>query len=77
MANGCVNLMVDSLESDFYKHLLQVYNQRKKTLKFHETKRNRTLTIKYKFSYVSCLLIFKRLKIISKKKMFASPSTEK
>lgn len=50
LANGCVNLMVESLEGDFYKCLLHAYNQRKKTLKFHKTKRNRTLTIKCQFS---------------------------
>lgn len=50
MANGCVNLMADSLESGFYKYLLYAHNQREKTLKYHETKRNRTLTRKYKFS---------------------------
>lgn len=77
MANGCVNLMVQSLEDDSYKYVLHAYNQSKETLKFHKTKRNGTLTIKYKFSKVSCLLVFKRLKIINKKKMSVSPSTEK
>lgn len=50
MANGCVNIMAERLEGDFYKYPLHAYNQRKKTFKFHKIKRKRTFTIKYKFS---------------------------
>ena len=50
MSNGCVNLMAESLEGDFYKYPLYAYNQRRKTLQFHKIKRNRTLNIEYKFS---------------------------
>lgn len=46
LANGCVNLMAESLEGDFHKYPLHAYNQRK----FLKTKRSRTLSIKYKFS---------------------------
>lgn len=77
MSNGCVNLMAESLEGDFYKYPLYAYNQRRKILKFHKIKRNRTLNIEYKFSQVSGLPVFKRLEIINKKKMSVSHTIEK